>query len=142
MERNEKLFIFIAFTVQIVMVIYFGLRKWDYDLASEWGWVVYLLAFPTFLFSMEFVRCGESWTYWTGGILYGFWGVLGYSVDIVGGVEWRFPIYWPVFVPYLILYLAAIIFYWWPMENINRRLWYVYGCLILVSTYLNLTSQR
>ncbi|MCB9135504.1 MAG: hypothetical protein H6636_08760 [Anaerolineales bacterium] len=69
------------------------------------------------------------------------WAVFGYVVDIAHPVEWRSPIFWPVFLPYVLLYMATLMFYWWPLAIIQRPLWYVYAGLFLVSTYLNVSSH-
>jgi hypothetical protein len=42
----------------------------------------------------------------------------------------------------LTLYLATIMFYWWPMAQIGRALWYAQAALFVLSTVLNLTSHK
>ena len=63
-------------------------------------------------------------------------------VDIAQPVAWRSPIHWPVFLPYVGLYLFAQCFYWFPVGALNRRLWFIYGSMFVVSTILNLASHR
>jgi len=57
-------------------------------------------------------------------------------------IEWRSPIRWPIFGPYIFLYLATIMFYWFPLVHIQKPLFYVYAFLYVVSTILNLSSHR
>jgi hypothetical protein len=63
-------------------------------------------------------------------------------VEYLLHIEWRSPIRWPIFIPYLTLYLASIMFYWWPLATISRPLWYVYAVLFVVSTVLNAASHK
>jgi hypothetical protein len=63
-------------------------------------------------------------------------------VEYVGEIEWRNPIRWPVFGPYVFLYLATVMFYWWPLALVSKPLWYVYAVLFSASTILNVTSHR
>jgi len=65
-----------------------------------------------------------------------------YIIEYVKGIQWRNPIHWPVFGPYVFLYLATIMFYWWPLGLISRPLWYAYAILFVISTVLNITSHR
>ena len=57
------------------------------------------------------------------------------------GINWREPIVWPVFVPYVLLYLTTVMFYWWPVAQLYRPLWYVYAAFFAIGTYLNVTSH-
>jgi hypothetical protein len=68
------------------------------------------------------------------GSLYATWAMLGYIVDIARQVEWRSPILWPVFIPYVMLCFAKLKFYWWPLGFIHRPLWFVYAVLFVNST--------
>ena len=85
---------------------------------------------------------GKPWLFWLGGFLYLAWAIVGYTVDYVREIHWRTPILWPVAGPYLLLYLATIMFYWWPLGLLSRPLWYVYAVLFAISTTLNLTSHQ
>lgn len=49
---------------------------------------------------------------------------------------------WPIFGPYVLLYLASVMFYWWPLALVSRPLWYVGAATFLVSTSLNVTSHK
>lgn len=142
MDRYDKLFIFTSFGIQIILLIYFAVRKWDFDLAMRWGWIVFLLAIPAFIVSISLLRAGRSWDQWLGGFLFSAWAVFAFIVDTVQQISWRSPIYPPVFVPYVFLYLSSLMFYWWPLGTIQRPLWFIYAVLFVISTILNVTSHR
>lgn len=46
-----------------------------------------------------------------------------------------------IMAPYVTLYLAMIMFHWWPLLHINRSLWIAYAVLYGISTCLNFTSH-
>lgn len=139
--RTETLFVATAFTIQMVLTGYFALRTWSLDTALEIGWVVYAMAVPAVLVSVVLARSGAPWSFWLGGPLYAAWTMLGYYVDIADPVEWRSPILPSVFLPYVGLYLAAMMLYWWPLGRIDRRLWFAYAVLFVVGSTLNLASH-
>lgn len=141
MDRYDKLFVLAALGIQTVLCAYFGLRKWSFPSAMRWGWIIYALAIPAVLVSLVLLLGGKSWYLWLGGFLYAAWAAFGYIVDIARPVAWRHPIYPPVFFPYLLLYLGAQMFYWWPLGTILRPLWFVYAALFTISTALNVTSH-
>jgi len=87
---------------------------------------------------------GKVWYLWLAGILYTVWAVFGAIVDLRLHIVWRGPVYLPVFLPYILLYLGCQMFYWWPLLRINggRPLWFVYTVLFVISTLLNLTSHN
>jgi hypothetical protein len=85
---------------------------------------------------------GKPWWMWLGGPLYLAWAAYGYTVDYVRGIHWRAPFRWQVGVPYVILYLTTVMFYWWPLCEMHRALWYAQAALFVLSTVLNPTSHR
>jgi hypothetical protein len=86
---------------------------------------------------------GEApWYLWVGGFIFVGWAVYGYWVDYVKRIQWRTPIRWQAGGPYLFLYLATLMFYWWPLGHISRPLWYAGAALFVVSTVLNVTSHK
>ena len=141
MDRLNGLFVGTAFFIQLVLVAFFALRKWRFDAAMQWGWAVYALAVPAVLVSVVLLIDGRSWFLWLAGFLYAAWAFFGYVVDIAHPTAWRSPIVWSVLIPYVLLYLAAQMFYWWPLAAIYRPLWFAYGALFMASTLLNLTSH-
>lgn len=138
----EILFVAWAFLFQIVLIIHYILRKWRTRIALRYGPIVYGMAIPAFLISILILLDGQAWYFWIGGFFCLAWGMFGYWVDYVKGIQWRSPPYWTVFIPYIFLYLATIMFYWWPVGLISRPLWYLYALLFILSTVLNVTSHK
>jgi hypothetical protein len=118
------------------------LRKWRFNLAMRYGWIVYALSIPAAAVSVLLLLGGRPWTLWLGGFIYFIWAIFGYVVEYSKEIEWRNPIRWPIFGPYVVLYLATVMFYWWPLALIVRLLWYSYAILFIASTVLNLTSHK
>lgn len=141
LDRFDNLFVVTAFFIQIVLLIFFALRKWMFDTAMQVGWIVYALAVPALIISVLLLMNGKSWYFWLGGFLYTAWAILGYIIDQAHPVAWRSPVYWPVFIPYVLLYLSTMMFYWFPLGNIYRPLWFVYGVLFVISSILNISSH-
>ncbi len=141
LDRFDRLFVSTALIIQAVLVVFFALRKWSFPFAMEWGWIVYALGVPAVIVSVLLIRAHKPWYLTTAGILFGAWAVFGTWVDRVQHVEWRSPILWPVFGPYLFLYLAALMFYWWPLLKVHRGSWFVYAGLYVISTALNMASE-
>jgi hypothetical protein len=142
MGNLETLFVVTAFLFQVLLIVHFALRKWRFDLAIRYGPIVYAASVPAAAVSVLQLLGGEIWSLWLGGFVYLVWGVYGYMVEYVGEIEWRNPIRWPVFGPYVFLYLATVMFYWWPLALVSKPLWYVYAVLFSASTILNVTSHR
>ncbi len=107
----------------------------------KFGWIVYVLALPAVAISIIFIRAGKTWYYGTAGFLCEAWSGFGVVVDIIWPVEWREPIYWPVFVPYVFLYLCGVMLYWWMLAKIHRSSWLIYFALFILSTLLNLAAH-
>jgi hypothetical protein len=142
LDALDALFVCWAFLFQIILIIYFALRKWRFDIAMQYGPIVYALSIPAVAISIILLFGGKTWSLWLGGFIYFVWAVYGYFVDYVRKIQWRDPIHWQVFGPYVLLYLATVMFYWWPLAHIRRPLWYVYATLFIISTMLNVTSHK
>jgi hypothetical protein len=142
LDNLETLFVVTAFVFQIVLVMHYSLRKWRFHVAMRYGWIVYALSVPAAAVSSVLLLGGVAWWLWLGGFLYLVWAAYGYTVDYVKQIEWRVPIRWPVAGPYLSLYLATEMFFWWPLWQVHRALWYVQAALYVLATVLNLTSHR
>jgi len=130
-----------ALGMQAVFVIFFALRKRDFALAMQVGWLVYGLAIPAGVLSVMLVNARKAWYLSTGGFLFAVWSVFGTVVDIVHPVAWRSPILWSIFVPYVLLYTVSQMFYWWPLLKLHRPSWFLYAALYSLSTFLNVTSH-
>jgi hypothetical protein len=143
LDGKRVLFVVWAFLFQAVLIVHYLLRRWAFEsYVLRYGWIVYALSVPAALVSLLLLLGGETWSLWTGGFIYLVWAAYGYWIEYVRRIQWRNPIRWPVFGPYISLYLATIMFYWWPLGLISRPLWYVYAVLFIISTVLNVTSHR
>jgi hypothetical protein len=143
LDRLDILFLVWAFVFQIALIVHFSLRKWLFDrYVLKFGWIVYGLALPATLVSVIMLQGGRSWPFWLGGVILLVWSALGSVVEYVRKIEWRSPIRWSIFVPYVTLYLAGVMFYWWPVGMIYRPMWYVYAVLFVAAMFLNVTSHR
>ncbi len=140
-DRWDRRFVTMAIGTQVVLVIFFALRKWDFPAAMQVGWLVYALAIPAVALSVQGVREGKAWYLVAAGFLFGVWAAFGTVVDIIHRVEWRSPMLLPVFLPYVTLYIAAQMFYWWPLLKVDRRAWLAFTVLYAASTYLNMSSH-
>lgn len=143
MDNLDTLYVITAFLFQVVLIIHFTLRKWAFDAYTmKYGWVVYALSVPAAAVSVILLLNGKTWSLWLGGFLYLIWAIFGYIVEYVKGIKWRIPIRWSILVPYLLLYLSTVMFYWWPLALINRTLWYMGAVLFIISTILNISSHK
>jgi hypothetical protein len=141
LDNLEVLFVVWAFLFQAVLIIHFAVRGRFLDIAQKYGWIVYALSVPAAVVSILLLLGGKTWPLWLGGFICLIWAILGYTVEYALRIRWRNPIRWPILVPYVFLYLATIMFYWWPLALIRRPLWYVYAVLFIISTILNLASH-
>ena len=143
MDWLDQLFIGWAFTVQLFLIVHFALRKWAFDrYLFRFGWLVYALALPGFALSILLAVNGKRWYLWLGGVLFLLFSIFGYMVDYVRKISWRNPIRPRIFAPYVTLYLATIMFYWWPLGTLSRPAWILYTILFVISTILNVTSHK
>lgn len=142
MEPLDIVFIVCSLAYQIVLNIHFALRKWRFATAVHYGWIVYALSVPAAVASLFLLLGGKPWWMWLAGFLYLIWAVFGYAVEYWRKIEWRAPLRWPVLIPYLSLYFATTMFYWFPLARISKPLWYVAAALFVLSTTLNLLSHQ
>lgn len=142
LDKLELTYIITAFLFQVVLIAHFSIRKWRFDLAIRLGPIVYALGIPAAAVSVVLLAAGKAWSFWLAGFLYLIWAVFGYWAEYIRKIEWRSPVYWPVFVPYLILYLAVNMFYWFPLALLWKPFLYIYAPLYVISTILNVTSHK
>ena len=138
----ETVFVLSAFLFQGILITHFALRKWRFEQAMRYGWIVYAISFPAAAISMIILFGGKSWSFWLSGFVYLIWAIYGYTVEYVRQIQWRSPTRWSILVPYVFLYLATVMFYWWPLALIHKSFWYAYALLFVISTCLNLTSHH
>ncbi|HSB67368.1 MAG TPA: hypothetical protein VLD65_12385 [Anaerolineales bacterium] len=142
LENHQLAYVLNAFLVQLILIAHFALRKWRFNLAMRYGPLVYAMSIPSFALSIFLYNRGVDYAYWLGGFIYMVWGLYGYSIEYILKIEWRNSLHWSILIPYVVLYLATVMFYWWPLALIYKPLWYVYAVFFLVSTYFNVTSHR
>jgi hypothetical protein len=141
LDKFDTLFVIWAFVFQICLIVLFAIRRSNLDLILQYGWVFYLLSIPAVIVSILILRGGKEWSFWFGGFIFLVWAVFGLIIEYGFRIQWRNPIVWPIFIPYVALYLGTIMFYWFPLGVISRPLWYIYAVLFGVSTYLNISSH-
>ena len=143
LEKKDVLFVVWAFIFQIVLIVHFAIRKRFFETYTlKWGWIVYALCIPAVIISIIIIIRGEKpWTFWLGGFLFLVFSIYGYWIDYVKQIQWRAPLNYGVMIPYIFLYLTTIMFYWWPLIQIDKRLWGAYTVLYVISTILNITSH-
>ena len=142
LDRLEILFVLTAFIFHIILIVHFAIRKWRFDIAIRHGPIVYVLSVPAMIVSVILLSGGMDWGFWLGGFIYFAFSIFGYVVEYVKGIEWRNPIRWSIFGPYVTLYLATVMFYWFPLANIRKPLWYLAAVLFVIGTTLNAASHK
>ena len=140
-DKFDSTFVVWAFVLQVCLIAHFSIRKANVTFILKYGWIFYLLCIPAVIVSILMLRNGKDWSFWIGGFIFLAWAIFGIVVEYVLGIRWRNPMVWPIFAPYVMLYLGTIMFYWFPIGMLSRPLWYVYAVLFAVSTYLNITSH-
>lgn len=142
LDNLDKLFIVWAFLFQILLIAHFAIRKPLFESYTvKYGWMIYALCIPAVVISIVFIRGGKSWSFWLGGFLFLVYAVFGYWIDYVAQIQFRSPIRPSVMVPYVVLYLATVMFYWWPLGLLSRPMWLVYAILFVSATILNIASH-
>lgn len=141
MDRNQILYVTTSFGLQVALIVFFAARKWAFAAMMQHGWIVYALGVVAIAVSVVLYLRGAEWYFWIAGVLYLAWAVFGYTVDIGLKLTWRDPVNWAVLIPYIGLYLAMQMFYWWPLMRIQKSLWVVYTVLFIINTGLNFASH-
>lgn len=142
LDKPEKLFVVWAFLFQIVLILHFALRKPFFEsYTMRYGWIVYALSIPAVIISLILMRSGKSWFFWLGGFLFLVYAVYGYWVEYISQIQFRNPLRLEIVFPYVFLYLATVMFYWWPLARLSRRYWFFYTILFVIATILNINSH-
>jgi hypothetical protein len=141
-DRLDGLYVVCAFAFQIALIIEFLVRRLSFDTILHYGWIFYALSIPAAVASVVLMRGGKDWWLWLAGFLFLAWAIFGFVIEYVLKLTtWRSPILWPVFIPYVVGYLATNMFYWWPLARISRQLWLVQAVLFVISVVLNAVSH-
>jgi hypothetical protein len=142
MTKNEKLYVVWVFLFQILLITHFAIRKWAFPITQRYGWLFYTLGIPALIISIVILLRRGYWGFWVGGMIQFIWSIYGYYIEfIVKMTTWRNPLRWEIAGPYVFMYLATNMFYWWPIMNINKIYWFIYTVLFLICTYFNITSH-
>ena len=142
LDRFDYLFIVWAFFFQTVLIIHFTVRKrFMESYTVKYGWLVYALSIPAALISVIILLGGKDWTYWLGGFLFLVYAAYGYWIDYVKQIPFRNPLRLSIVFPYVFLYLATVMFYWWPLYPLSQTLWIIFGVLYVIATILNIKSH-
>lgn len=142
LDALDWLFIAWAFLFQIVLIAHFAVRKRFFEsYTRRLGWIVYALSVPAAVISVILLLGGKPWSFWLGGFLFLVYGAYGTWVDYVTEIPWRKPARPSILFPYVSLYLATVMFYWWPLGLLSREMWAVYAGLFVLGTVLNITSH-
>ena len=142
LDKLERLFVVWAFLFQIILIIHFVIRKPLFEsYTKQFGWIVYALCIPAAVISIILLRGGKSWTLWLGGFLFVIYSVFGFWVDYIAQIQFRNPLRLSIVIPYVLLYLVTVMFYWWPIWPLSRPLWVVYAILYVIATILNIRSH-
>ena len=105
------------------------------------GRSVYALCIPAVIISVILMRGGKSWHFWLGGFLFLIYAIYGYYIDYVAQIQFRNPFQLSIAIPYVILYLGTVMFYWWPLWPLSRLLWGRYTVLYVIAMVLNIRSH-
>jgi hypothetical protein len=138
----DRLYVGFALLFHISLVAHFILRKLYFEsYAFRYGWIVYALGIPAAVISVMLIRGEKGLSFWLGGFLFLAFAAYGYWIDYVAKIQFRNPLRMSVVIPYALLYLSTVMFYWWPVGQLSRPLWFVFGALFVIGSYFNITSH-
>lgn len=138
----NTVYIFFAFAVQVILIADFAARVWKPALELRWGWLIYaLVGIAGLLLGVLLVVNRLPWYLAAGPLLLAIWAALGYAVDIWRPVNWRNPPRWSIFIPYVGLYVTALLIMWVSMWFIGLAYWIAFGATYAAHTGLNIYSH-
>jgi len=142
LDSLDKLYVGWSFLFQTVFIIHFALRKHFFESYTlKYGWLVYALCIPAAAISIVLLLGGKNWSFWLGGFLFIVYAAYGYRVDYIKQIPWRSPLRLSIAFPYVFLYLSTVMFYWWPLGQLSRKLWFACTILFVIATILNVISH-
>lgn len=130
-----------ALASQAILLAFFAGRRWLPAVAERFGWVAYVFGVLGVVVGAWLIASGAPWQLFAGPLLYAVWAAFGAWADLLRGIEWRRPIGWSVFGPYVTLFLAAQMFLWWPLWTYWRPGWVAYLVLFIANTSLNMLGH-
>jgi hypothetical protein len=134
-------FVAFAFISQALLIFNFVTLKWKPAIQQKYGWIVYAAGLIAFLLGILFWVNKQAWYFWLAFALFTTWALFGYIIDILRPVNWREPIRWQIFIPYVILYIFAQFAFWIPLWFIGLEYWIIYAVLYTISTALNISTH-
>jgi len=142
-EQNvlQSLFVAFAFISQALLIFNFAALKWKPELQQKQGWILYASGLVALPLGILFRASAQAWYFWFAFALFTIWAMLGYFIDILRPINWRNPIRWQIFVPYLVLYISAQFAFWIPLWFIWPGYWIIYAVLYTISTILNISTH-
>ena len=142
-EQNvlQSLFVAFAFFSQALLIFNFAALKWKPNIHQKWRWIVYASGLIAFPLGILFWVSGQAWHFWLAFVLFTVWAMFGYVIDILRPINWRDPIRWQIFVPYLVLHISAQFAFWIPLWFIGSGYWIIYAALYTISTVLNISTH-
>jgi hypothetical protein len=138
---TQALFTSFAIVAQIMLVAYFLDRLWRPVAADKYGWIVYGMGVPALFLAVLFIADGDERRWWLGPLLFAVWALYGATLDVFAKIQWRDPIRWPYFGPFVALYSAAQVMLWIPLWFVSPWVWGVYSVLFGISTGLNIRGH-
>ena len=135
------LFVLFAFLTQL-LIIDFAARNWRPSLESEHGWLVYAVGIPGHLLGIGFLSALQPWYIVAGPVVYAIWSEFGCHVDRYRPIEWRSPPRWPVFLCYVVPFMAGQFFFWIPLWYVGTGYWIAFTVTYIVNTGLSVFSHR
>ncbi|HET7087646.1 MAG TPA: hypothetical protein VFL17_03250 [Anaerolineae bacterium] len=138
----QTVYILFAFAVQIILIADFAARVWKSALELRWGWLIYtLVGVAGLLLGVLLVVSRQPAYLAAGPLLLAIWAAVGYTVDVWRPVNWRSPPRWRIFIPYVGLYVTALLVMWVSMWFIGLAYWIAFGAMYAVHTGLNIYSH-
>ena len=89
------------------------------------GYAMIVLAIPSIVALIAFVREEAGWLHWIGPAVFVTFIVLMVVVDYAWPVEFLSPMRYDILVPYLLLFFGSILLMGLPMFRMNLQLWLV-----------------
>jgi len=142
MNAFSLFFVIFAFVFQVLLLADFIIRLFRPGVEIKYGWMLYaFLATAGFLAGTVFLLTRQTWYFSLAfGVLFA-WALLGLVVDKLHPVEWRKPVFWPIFLPYVLLFIASLFAFWIPLWYVGMPYWIAYTILYAVHTILNISSH-
>jgi hypothetical protein len=143
LQQNILLSLFVAFAFisQGLLILNFAALKWRPHVQRKWGWIVYASGLISLALGILFWVSGRAWYLGFACGLFTIWTMFGYIIDVLQPIEWRKPIRWLIFIPYVILYISAQFAFWIPLWFIRPGYWFIYAVLYTISTVLNVSTH-